>query len=107
MDDDKFFEFCVNNPRLQIERGASGETIIMPLPGAETGYRNSDLTAQLIVWAKRDGRGRAFDSNTEYILPDGAALSPDASWVLKSRLDTFSKSRRSVFCRFARVLSSS
>ena len=39
----------------------------------------------------------AFDSNTEYILPDGAALSPDASWVLKDRLDQFSKEQKGRF----------
>jgi Uma2 family endonuclease len=41
---------------------------------------------QLRSWAKRDGRGRALDSNVEFILPSGAARSPDASWVLRSRL---------------------
>ena len=97
MDDDEFFEFCASKPKLRIERCASGEIIITPPAGAETAYRNSDLTAQLTVWAKRDGRGRAFDSNTEYILPNGAALSPDASWVLKSRLDTFSKEQKKRF----------
>ncbi len=97
MDDDEFFEFCAGKPKLRIERCASGEIIIKPPAGAETAYRNSDLTAQLTVWAKRDGRGRAFDSNTEYILPNGAALSPDASWVLKSRLDTFSKEQKKRF----------
>jgi Uma2 family endonuclease len=97
MGDDEFFEFCASKPKLRIERCASGEIIIKPPAGAETAYRNSDLTAQLTVWAKRDGRGRAFDSNTEYILPNGAALSPDASWVLKSRLDTFSKEQKKRF----------
>lgn len=97
MDDDEFFEFCARNAQLRIERDARGEIIIRPPAGAETGYRNSDLTAQLTLWAKRDGRGRAFDSNTEYILPNGAALSPDASWVLQSRLDTFSKEQKKRF----------
>jgi len=97
MDDDEFFEFCASKSKLRIERCASGEIIIIPPAGAETGYRNSDLTAQLTIWAKHDGRGRAFDSNTEYILPSGAALSPDASWALRSRLDTFSKEQKRRF----------
>jgi Uma2 family endonuclease len=97
LNDDEFFEFCARNPRLRIEREANGEIIIMPPAGGETGYRNSELTAQLAVWAKGDGRGRAFDSNTEYILPNGAALSPDASWVLKSRLEKLSKKQLKQF----------
>ena len=86
LDDDQYFEFCMSNPDLRIEREANGEIIIMPPTGGETSYRNSDLTSQLTAWSKRDGRGRAFDSNAEFFLPDGAALSPDASWILKDRL---------------------
>src|ERR1039457_3747006 len=86
MDDDEYYEFCMKNPDLRIEREADGEIIIMPPTGGETSCRNSDLTAQLTVWSKRDGRGRAFDSNAEFFLPDGAALSPDASSILKDRL---------------------
>ena len=86
MEDDEYYEFCMKNPDLRIEREADGEIIIMPPTGGETSCRNSDLTAQLTVWSKRDGRGRAFDSNAEFFLPDGAALSPDASWILKDRL---------------------
>src|SRR5437763_3930616 len=97
MDDDEFFEFCASNPDLRIERNSNGEIIIMPPAGAETGYRNSDLTAQLATWAKRDGRGRAFDSNTEFVLPSGAALSPDASWVRNTRLDRFTKEQKKRF----------
>jgi Uma2 family endonuclease len=97
MDDGEYFEFCARNPELRIERNAHGEIIIMPPAGAETGFRNSDLTAQLATWSKRDGRGRAFDSNAEYILPNGAALSPDASWVLSSRLEQFTKEQKKRF----------
>lgn len=99
MSDEEFFQFCASNSQLRIERTAQGEIIIMPPAGAETGYRNSDLTAQLAAWAKRDGRGCAFDSNTEFILPSGAARSPDASWVLRSRLDQFTKEQKRRFLR--------
>src|SRR5450759_3812598 len=90
-------EFCAKNPELRIERNAHGEIIITPPAGAESGFRNSDLTAQLGMWSKRDGRGRAYDSIAEYILPDGAALSPDASWVQSSRLEQFSKEQKKRF----------
>jgi len=97
MNEEEFFEFCAHNRDLRIERNANGEIIIMPPAGAETGFRNSDLTAQLSLWANRDGRGKAFDSNAEYILPNGAALSPDASWVQNSRLDQFTKEQKKRF----------
>ncbi|SPF35388.1 Restriction endonuclease family protein (fragment) [Candidatus Sulfopaludibacter sp. SbA4] len=48
-------------------------------------------------WAKRDGRGRAFESSVEFILPTGAALSPDAAWVSNRRLSMLSKKQRRQF----------
>src|SRR5438552_4130968 len=99
MSDAEFYDFCAQNPDLRIERDASGEIIIMPPTGWETSHRNSHLTAQLGAWAKRDGRGRAFDSNAEYLLPNGAARSPDASWVPQSRIDGVGKEEKRRFAR--------
>src|SRR5204863_406926 len=81
MTDDEFFDFCQLYPDFRIERTAQGEIIIMPPTGLETGFRNNDLSLQLGNWAKADGRGKVFDSSTEFILPSGAARSPDASWI--------------------------
>ena len=97
MDDDEYYAFCQRHPNFRIERTARGEIVIMPPTGLETAYRDSDLNHQLFAWAKRDKRGVAFDSNAEYIVPSGAALSPDASWVSKSQLDPFSKKERQKF----------
>ena len=91
MSEDEYFEFCVRNDNLRIERTAGGEILIMAPTGFETGYRNSDLTRQLSTWARQDAQGVALDSNTEYILPNGAARSPDASWIRRDRLAGFSK----------------
>ncbi len=99
MSDDEFFDFCGLYPAFRIERSAEGEIIIMPPTGLETGYRNNDLSTQLHAWAKRDGRGKAFDSNTEYILPNGAARSPDASWVSNARLAGLTREQKRKFPR--------
>ena len=97
MTPDQFYDFCAANPDLRIELTAEGEIVIIPLTGAETGYRNSELTAQLRNWSRRDGRGRAFDSNTEYLLPDGSALCPDASWIERSRLAGLTREQKRKF----------
>jgi|SRR5580692_10341127 Uma2 family endonuclease len=97
LSDEEFFDFCMENSSLRIERDASGEITIMPPAGFETGYRNNDLSRQLGNWAVSDGRGVALDSNTEYFLPNGAARSPDASWVLKSRLESLTKQQKKRF----------
>jgi Uma2 family endonuclease len=97
LSDEEFFGFCMENSRLRIERDANGEITIMPPAGFETGYRNNDLSRQLGNWAISDGRGVALDSSTEYLLANGAARSPDASWVLKSRLTLLTKQQKRRF----------
>jgi Uma2 family endonuclease len=97
MDDDEFFEFCANNPDVRIERDANGIIDITPPAGFETGYRNSDLTAQLRNWAIADGRGIAVDSNSEFLLPNGAARGSDAAWVAHARLEQFSTEQKRRF----------
>jgi Uma2 family endonuclease len=99
LNDREFFDFCMKNPDLRIERRTNGEIVIMPPAGMETGYRNSDLCAQLRLWAKADGRGVAFDSSAEFILPSGAAFAADASWILKSRLTALTKKEKARFGR--------
>jgi Uma2 family endonuclease len=99
LNDDEFFDFCMKNADLRIERFANGEIVIMPPAGLETGYQNGEISAQLRNWARADGRGLAFDSNTEFILASGAAFAPDASWILKSRLAKFTKEEKKRFGR--------
>jgi Uma2 family endonuclease len=47
MTDDEYYQFCQINQNLRIERTAQKDILIMPLAGAETSFRNSELSAQL------------------------------------------------------------
>lgn len=97
LSDDQFFQFCVANRKLRIERTAEGKIIIMSPTGGETGRRNAEINRQLGNWAKQDGTGVVFDSNTEFRLPNGANRSPDASWVFKSRWEAILEHEREKF----------
>lgn len=97
LSEDEFFEFCQLNSELRIERNAQGELLIMPPAGMGTGRRNADITAQLVNWAKRDGRGIAFDSSTGFRLANSAMRAPDASWIVRSRLEQLTKEQQDVF----------
>ena len=81
-----YLAFCHANPDLRCERTAEGEIVIVPPAGGESSYRSNKVSAQLDRWAEKDGRGRTFDSSVEFLLPDGSALSPNASWVSKKSL---------------------
>jgi Uma2 family endonuclease len=97
LNDDQFFQFCAVNKKLRIERTAEGKIIMMSPTGGETGRRNSEINWQLVYWAKQNGTGVVFDSNTEFRLPNGANRSPDASWVLRSRWEALPESEREKF----------
>lgn len=52
----------------------------------ETGARNGDLFFQLKVYDKRTAQWKAYDNFTDFQLPDGFVMSPDAS-LLRLAID--------------------
>ena len=91
--EEQFADFCGLNRDLHIERTATGELEIMSPTNWQTARKNSKLTTQLENWCETDGAGIAFDSSTGFTLPNGAKRSPDASWILKSRMAELSPDR--------------
>jgi len=86
MNDDEYFAFCMANPDVRFERTAEGEIVIVPPAGWESDHQGAVALMQLGIWSERDGRGQFSGSSTEFILPTGAALSPDAAWVSNGQL---------------------
>ena len=95
--DEAYWEFCAANPDIRFERTAQGEITIVPPAGMESEYRGTDLVGELRDWAKKDDRGVVVGSNTEFLLPNGAARSPDAAWVSKGQLSKIPKEERRKF----------
>jgi Uma2 family endonuclease len=95
--DEQFFQLCQNNSDLRFERTATGELIIMPPTGSETGERNADLTYQLRAWSRQNKLGKSFDSSTGFKLPNGAERSPDASWVKIERWNALTQEEKQRF----------
>ena len=91
MTDDEFVEFCEQYPDCMVECTAEGEIIIMPPTYSKTSMKNAWLGAQLVLWARRDGRGVVLDSSGGCQLPNGARRSADAAWVKKDRLPKATK----------------
>ncbi len=94
---EEFYEFCLANRDLRIERNANGEVIIMPPAFSDTGNRNFNITVQLGSWADQDGTGLGFDSSAGFTLPNGATRSPDASWISLSRWNALSDEQKASF----------
>jgi Uma2 family endonuclease len=96
MTDDEFFEFCQINSELRIERNKSGELLIMPPTGSETGNRSGSVFGELYIWARQDGTGMCFDSSTGFKLSMGDK-SPDASWIKLERWNALSPEQKQKF----------
>lgn len=95
--DDQFYELCQLNRDLKIERTATGELIVMPPTGGESGKRNAELITDLNIWNRQTKDGVVFDSSTGFKLPNGADRSPDASWVRRDRWQALTPKQRKKF----------
>jgi len=94
--DDELLEFSRRNPGMQFERSATGELIVTPT-GSDAGRRNAQLAYQLEAWNRSRSLGVVFDSSTGFRMPDGALLSPDASWVRRDRWEGLAAAEREGF----------
>ncbi|MDB9317180.1 Uma2 family endonuclease [Nodularia spumigena] len=94
---EQFVDLALANRDLQLERTATGELIIMPPTGSDTGNKNLDIEGQLWLWNRQTKLGKAFNSSTGFRLPNGANRSPDAAWVSKQRWDALTLEQQETF----------
>jgi Uma2 family endonuclease len=86
---EQFDKLCLDNPDLRLEMMSNGELIVMPPSFPISGKYNIDLGTQVYIWNDRSNLGEVFDSSTGYDFTaiGGGKLSPDVSWIEKSRLE--------------------
>nr|WP_322712108.1 Uma2 family endonuclease [Nostoc sp. ChiSLP03a]MDZ8213397.1 Uma2 family endonuclease [Nostoc sp. ChiSLP03a] len=94
---EQFIELALANRDLQLERTATGELIVMPPTGSDTGKRNFDIAGQLWLWNHQTKLGVAFGSSTGFYLPNGSDRSPDAVWIRQDRWDALSTEQQETF----------
>ncbi|MDZ8094105.1 MAG: Uma2 family endonuclease [Nostoc sp. DedQUE05] len=95
--DEQFFQMCQKNRDYRFERTASGELLIMPPTGSDTGNRNFDMVVELGIWNKQTKLGKGFDSSTGFTLPNSAERSPDVSWVKIERWNALTPEQQEKF----------
>ena len=94
---DELWELCRRNDLAQIERTREGYIVMNAPEGGSTGDGNAEIIAQLRNWWKTHRRGRVYDSNTGFELPDGSMLSPDAAYLTSERLFPLTPAERRRF----------
>ena len=95
--EEQFEQFCAQNADIRIELTAEGVIEVMPPTKGDTGIKDADIVIQLGTWAKENGHGSVFGSSAGFTLLNGAVRSPDASWVLKSRLTSLTDEQKDSF----------
>ena len=95
--DEQFYQLCINNPSLKIERSVQGDLIFMSPVGGDSGSREMDLGGELYIWNKQMKRGKVFSSSTIFKLPGGGDRSPDVAWVELSRWQSLTPKQRQHF----------
>lgn len=96
MTDEQFLQFCLANKHMRIERDKDRNIIIMPPVHFDSSKRETSVTTDLDMWARKNG-GEALNASAGYTLPSGAVRSPDASWVSSERLAKMPDSERKKF----------
>lgn len=95
--DDQFYELCRRNQNFRFERTQTGELIVMPRVGGESGRREADFILDLGIWNRQTGLGFVFSSSTVFKLPNGANRSPDAAWIQRGRWEALTPTQRRKF----------
>jgi Uma2 family endonuclease len=97
LSDEQFYQLCIHNPELDIERSAQGMLIVMSPVGGDSGSREADYITDLGIWNRQSGLGKVFSSSTLFKLPGGGDRSPDAAWVALSRWEALTPEQRQKF----------
>ena len=95
--DEQFYQLCIANRELKLERTAKGDLLIMSPTGGGTGNRNFKIAQQLANWTDNDGTGIGFDSSTCFKLPNGAERSPDAAWIPLAKWESLTPEQQEKF----------
>jgi Uma2 family endonuclease len=94
---DQFYELCMANKDVAMERSPEGELIVVSPVGGESGKREAHYIIKLGVWNEQSGLGVVFSSSTIFNLPDGGDRSPDAAWVSLERWNALTAEQRKRF----------
>jgi Uma2 family endonuclease len=95
--DEQFYQLCQKNSDLKFERTSTGELIIMPPVGGESGNREAEFIIDLGIWNRQTGLGYTFSSSTIFKLPNGSDRSPDAAWIKKERYSALTPEQKRKF----------
>ena len=94
---EQFEQLAYAEQLARMELTKDGELIIMSPTGGEAGEKNFNLYIDLGIWNRQTKLGKAFDSSTIFVLPNGARRSPDVSWIRLERWNALTLKEKQSF----------
>jgi len=91
---DEFWDFCVQNDKLQIELTKENEITITFPKGFEFSQTSMEILLQFGKWEKTCQTGKVFNHLVGYVLPKGLIFSPSFSWIKKERFKILNKNKK-------------
>lgn len=96
MSEEEFFNFCIANPELRVERERDGKITIISPSGLISSFQEGEVFTELNLWNRKHKLGKCFNATGGYTLPDTSVKAPDAAFVSKAKwknLPVFERSR--------------
>jgi Uma2 family endonuclease len=93
----QFYQLCLANPDVPMERSPNGNLIIMTPIGGESGSQEAALIMKVGVWNEQTKLGVVFSSQTVFSLPGGGDRAPDVAWVQLERWQRLSQKEQEGF----------
>jgi Uma2 family endonuclease len=94
---EQFYELCMANKDVPMERSPTGELIIMTPLGGLSGKKEADYITDLNIWNRKTRLGEVFSSSTVFNLPGGGDRSPDVAWIKRERWESLTPEQQEKF----------
>jgi Uma2 family endonuclease len=95
--DEQFYNLCMSNPDVRLERTSQGALILMAPVGGYSGNQEFELSLDLGLWNRKTELGKIFSSSTIFRLPSGSDRSPDLAWVELARWNALTQEQKRKF----------
>jgi len=101
LSDEEFEQLSMNCELASLERTEEGAIVVSAPAGSMTSDGKGEINEQLRRWWKSHRQGKAYESSAGFFLPDGAMLTPDASYFAGEQLQGLTRDDRSRFLHIA------
>ncbi len=93
----EFYNFCVANPDLRVEREKDGKITIMSPVNLKSGFQETAIIGELHSWNRKYRLGKCFSPSAGFTLPDTSVKAADVAWLSKKTWDSLPESERNRF----------